>query len=251
MGRAEGEHGGLGGAARRLRERAASSAFARRARRPLVWGTLRRSSPLDLPGRRGEPVWEHLVADVLRTWALHPTGAVLVERDRRFVPLLAAEGTVDVVDVDPHNPAVTLLADLADAGAVAAGAYGLVLVTHATERGTPVPDVLATAWAAVAPGGILVVAAKALPDPEPPRWQEAPSAGFLGAGRLRQELAALDPAAESVEVVARGGFTAAVAHLGGIAADELRAEELAGGDERYAVAVVGRAVKRATAGAPS
>lgn len=249
MGTAEGEHGGLTGAAHRLRAQAASSALARRARRPLVWGTLRRSSPFDLPGRRGEPVWDHMVTDVLRGWALRPAGAVLVERDHRFAALVAPAGTVDVIDVDPRNPAVTVLADLAETGALAAASYDLVLVTHASERGAPVPQVLATAWAAVAPGGALVVAAKALPDPEPPRWQEDPAAGFLGAGRMRQELALLDPAAESVEVVVRGGFTAAIAHLGGIAADELRAEELGGVDERYAVAVVGRAVKRATAGA--
>ena len=172
------------------------------------------------------------------------TGPSLVDVDRRFTDLVP--GPVTVIGTDPNGTEIDLFADPAVHGSLPASTYGTVLVTRLLDA-EHLDATLANLWQSLCPGGLLVLATRSLPDSEPPPYSHEPPGAFFRRGAIEAAVHRLSPPPDEQLVRERGGFVTALAHLGGIAADELRPAELSADDPRYAVAVLCRLVKAATA----
>lgn len=221
---------------RATRATLASSPRSRRVRHPAVWGTLRRTEPLDLPGRRGLSVYDHLVDEFGAAHMPPVDGPVLVDADRTR-PFIGRPADA-IVAADPHTQTATIIGDPADPGVLEPGRYAAVVLTESV-RGGPALDAIVThAWAALRPGGTMVLATPASAGAAPPRFGIPPCEGYATAAGLRRIGATLDPAPAHLTVTARGGLVTAMAHLLGAAADELSAAELARDDPRYPVVVL-------------
>jgi hypothetical protein len=186
---------------------------------------------------RGTPIDRPYIEAFLAAHAADVRGRVLeVKSDdyaRRFGG--ARVRAVDVVDVDADNAHATLVADLNVAGALEPSAYDCVLLTQTLQFLTP-SIALPQLYAALVPGGVLLVTTSALTRQETPdtdRWRLPP------AGLLDLLLTWLPPEAE-VQVEGRGNAVAAAASLLGMVVQELSPAQLAPVDWRFPVVSLAR-----------
>ena len=214
-----------------------------RAAHPVRWGNLRRLDPIDDTdgAGRGTPIHRYYEAAFVDAHSANVRGRVLeyaqAAHSRRLGHDLA---TVDVLDIDPHNPAATVLADLGDHGSLPAGEYDCVVVGDALRYVPDLDAAIANLWQSLDEGGVLllvspVVAACRDDGPRLDRWRLLPAV-------LEEALMRADGRAD-LEVVTFGNRLSASAALAGLAAEDLRVEELAAHDSRFPVVVAARAAK--------
>ena len=211
----------------------------RRIRRRPRWGNLRRRTPLSATFGfdRGKPIDRFYLERFLAEEASAIRGVVGEVAGSLYATSFGGDRVVrvEVIDIDPHNPHATIVADLSDADEVPAGAFDCLLVVQ-TLQYTPSPEVaLANCLRSLRPGGTLLLAVPALAAhddkerPEDDHWRFWPG----GVVSLVSQVA---PQADS-RVVAYGNLTTAIAFLHGLAAEELRDDELARQDQRFPVVV--------------
>jgi SAM-dependent methyltransferase len=201
----------------------------RRLVRPVRWGGLRRFEPVDANWGygRGTPVDRWYIERFIAQHEQDVRGRVLeVAR-----PLYSKEHTdgitrIDILDVDPANTEATILADLGDADSLPRAAFDCVILTQTLQYLRDIDTALGNVWQSLVPGGVLLLSVpttqKASPYPYAPElWRFTPF-GLLAV------LERACPASER-EVIACGNLLAALSGLLGVAAEELRSEEL----ERY------------------
>lgn len=232
------------GARRRLRPLRRAYTDWRR-RRPPDLGDLRRVTPID-PNwgfERGTPIDRVYVETFVGSHAADIRGRVLEiaapDYTNRF-------GTgverVDILMASEGNPQATIVADLADAPQIPDGTFDCAIVTQTLQFVYDVRAALATLQRILAPGGVLlatvpgVTKISAIEDEEWGEWWHYTS---RSARRLAEE--AFGEGA--VEVRAYGNVLSASAFLYGLAASDLRSEEIEAHDRLYEVVVGIRAVK--------
>jgi SAM-dependent methyltransferase len=214
----------------------------RRIRRRPRWGNLRRGTPLSATFGfdRGMPIDRFYLERFLAEEASAIQGVVGEVAESRYAVTFGGHRVdhVEVIDIDASNPHATIVADLSDAGGLPAGAFDCLLVVQ-TLQYTPSPEVaLANCLRSLRPGGVLLLAVPALAAhddnerPEDDHWRFWP-------GGVVSLLSLLAPEANS-RVVAYGNLTAAIAFLHGLAAEELRDDELTRQDQRFPVVVCAR-----------
>ncbi len=209
-----------------------SPAWRRRIRR-VRWGNLRREGPVSHRWGydRGTPVDRSLIEGFLAEHTDVVRGRVLEVKDDRYTKRFGRGVTEsDIVDIDPANPDATIVADLSEAGSLPAERFDCAIITQTIML---VPDpftAIANLWQSLAPGGTLLVTVAGISrvDPDGPqidRWRITPS-GFQAL------VDRVCPDAEH-QISGRGNLVTSIAFLQGLAAEELRREELTRHDPAY------------------
>lgn len=211
-----------------------------RLRRPLLWGTLRRTRPLSerYGFDRGTPVDRIYVGEFFERHAADITGRVLEVGAPVFLRRFGRGATsVDIVDIDPRNDQATILADIADPGCLGGRTFDCVLVPQTLQYVRDPAAALANLWGALRPGGVMLVTVPSIAKLDH-HLGEVETWRFLPRG-LSALVERSCPGAE-VQVGSDGNVLTAVAFLMGVAAEELRDSELAHADSDYPVVVTAR-----------
>jgi SAM-dependent methyltransferase len=215
----------------------------RRRARPVRWGSLRHDRPVsEHYGRdRGTPVDRVFIDGFLAEHARDIRGRVLEVGSGVYTRRLGRDVTkIDVVDISVDAPETTIVADLADPASLPRASFDCVVLPQTLQYVRDVEVALANCWQALRPGGVLLVTAPAVAKldhhlVDVDRWRFLP-------GGLAQWVASACPGATTA-IGADGNLVASVAFLHGVAAEELRADELARRDESYPVITWARVMK--------
>lgn len=216
-----------------------------RLRRPAWLGTIRRTSPLsDHFGReRGTPVDRYYIEQFLNENRQRVRGRVLEVRDSGYTRRFGTEvSRSDVLDIDDRNPDATVVADLAVAGGIEAAAFDCFILTQTLHYIFDVGAALEQVHRVLRPGGTVLCT--------------LPVVSRIGRGELSPEYWRFTPTTCKIlfertfpggefEVRGRGNVLACVAFLMGMAAEELKAEELETDDPFFPLLVTVRATKAA------
>jgi SAM-dependent methyltransferase len=223
--------------------RAVRSPALRRRVRPVRWGSFATQTPRSTHygADRGTPV-DRVYIDAF--FARHSTDihgrALEVGASRYTRRFGSAVDTIDVVDIAVDNRDATIVADLADVGSLPAARFDCIIVPQTLQYVGDVEPALTNCYAALAPGGVLLVTVPAIARLDHDlatveRWR------FLPLGFERQ-LARACPGA-TLTVGADGNLLAATAFLHGIAAEELDEGDLDRADPLYPVVTWARVEK--------
>jgi SAM-dependent methyltransferase len=216
-----------------------------RKRRPPDLGDLRRLSPID-PNwgfERGTPIDRIFVERFVGAHAADIRGRVLEiaapDYTNRFGKDVAQ---VDILMATEGNPEATLVGDLADSPHIPADTFDCAIVTQTLQFVWDTRAALATLHRILAPGGVLLATVPGLTKISPPEDEEYGEWWHFTA-RSVQRLAEEAFGIGNVEVQAFGNVLSATAFLYGLAASDLRPDELNARDRLYEVTIGLRAVK--------
>lgn len=219
----------------------------RRLSRPAWLGTIRRTTPLSNAwGRdRGTPVDRYYIERFVEQERHHIRGRVLEVMNADYTHRFdAGVEQSDILDLDPKNPAATLVADLAAADAVPSDTFDCFILTQTLQYVYDLRSAVKHAHRILRPGGTLLCTVPAVSrigrryvDTEYWRFTTA------SCSRLFEEAFT----GGAVEVRSHGNVLTAVAFLVGMASEELSTRELESEDTFFPVVVSVRAMKAAPA----
>jgi SAM-dependent methyltransferase len=218
-----------------------------RRRRPPSLGDLRRTTPID-PNwgfERGTPIDRVYVEEFVSTHAADIRGRVLEIAAPDYTTRFGhGVERVDILMATEGNPQATIVGDLTDAPQIPSDAFDCAIVTQTLQFVFDVRAALATLHRALAPGGVLLATVPGITKISPLEDEEYGEWWHFTA-RSAQRLAEEAFGEGNVETRAYGNVLSAAGFLYGLAAADLKAEELAAHDRLYEVIVGVRAVKRA------
>jgi peptidoglycan/xylan/chitin deacetylase (PgdA/CDA1 family) len=147
----------------------------------------------------------------------------------------------DVLHVTEGNPQATIVADLTAADHVPSDSFDCIILTQTLQCVYDVKAAVRTLWRILKPGGVLLATFPGITKISHRDWGYTWYWNFtaLSARRLLEEVFPSD----HVEIRAQGNVLAATALLQGLAAEELRLEELEYRDPDYEVLLTLKAVK--------
>ena len=216
-----------------------------RRRRPLDLGDLRRITPVDANWgfERGTPIDRVYVESFVGAHSSDIRGRVLEIAAPDYTTRFGrGVEKVDILMATEGNPQATIVADLTDAPQIPDDSFDCAIVTQTLQFVYDVRAALATLQRILAPGGVLLATVPGLTKISPPEdeeWGEWWHYTSRSAKRLAEEAFG----AGNVEVAAYGNVLSAAGFLYGLAASDLRPEELEARDRLYEVIVGIRAVK--------
>jgi len=214
-----------------------------RLRRPAWLGTIRRTSPLsDQWGKeRGTPVDRYYIERFLQENRERIRGRVLEVKDARYTGRFGAQvSRSDVLDIDDRNTDATIVTDLAAADDVEAALFDCFILTQTLQYVFDFGAALQHVHRILRPGGtalctVPVVNRIGRLEAESEYWRFTPAAcKTLFEHAFSQG---------EVEVNGHGNVLTCVAFLMGMAAEELKAEELDADDPFFPLLVTVRATK--------
>jgi SAM-dependent methyltransferase len=233
-------------ARRRLRP-LRSAVVERRRRRPPRLGDLRRVTPID-PNwgfERGTPIDRVYVEQFVSANAADIRGRVLEIAAPDYTTRFGrGVERVDILMATEGNPQATIVGDLTDAPQIPSDAFDCAIVTQTLQFVYDIRAALATLHRTLAPGGVLLATVPGITKISPPEDEEYGEWWHFTA-RSAQRLAEEAFGAGNVEARSYGNVLSATGFLYGLAASDLKAEELAAHDRLYEVIVGLRAVKNA------
>jgi SAM-dependent methyltransferase len=204
---------------------------------------LRRVEPISRSwgGDRGQPIDRFYIERFLDLSASDIRGRVLEFGDNSYT--LKFGGTAvqrsDVADVDPANPAATIIADLAAGTGLPDAAFDCIICTQTIQFIADADRAVAALRRALRPGGVLLLTAPGISqvvrderNPWPDFWRYTP-------GGLEVLLARSFTAPPTVHTY--GNVFTAIAFLHGLAMEELAPAELEHADAAYPLIVAARA----------
>ena len=195
------------------------------------WGNLRRLQPFSAyyGFDRGTPVDRPYIDAWLTEHAHLIRGRTLEIRSAEYSMRYGSElESCDVMDIDPANPAATIVADANERGSLRPDYYDCIILTQTLQFLDP-PRAIDNLYSALRPGGNLLISVPSASRVEP-HCEHSDFYRWTPAG-LRRLLQTLEGA--HVAVQGRGNLLTVVAHLHGLVAEELREEELRFTDARY------------------
>jgi SAM-dependent methyltransferase len=218
-----------------------------RRRRPPDLGDLRRVTPID-PNwgfERGTPIDRVYVERFIGGHASDIRGRVLEIAAPDYTTRFGSGvERVDVLMAREGNPQATIVADLADAPQIPDETFDCAIVTQTLQFVWDAPAAFTTLHRILAPGGVLLATVPGITKISPPEDEEFGEWWHFTA-RSARRLAEQAFGEGAVEVEAFGNVLAASGFLYGLAASDLRAEELDVRDRLYEVIVGVRAVRLA------
>lgn len=209
------------------------------------FGSLRRLTPVSraFGFDRGQPVDRHYIEGFLARHAGDVRGRVLEVGDATYTRDFGADRVTrsDVLHVREGHPGATIVSDLSRGENIPSDAFDCVVLTQTLHLIYDVKAALRTVHRILRPGGVLLATAPGISQIDEREWGATWYWSFtpLSLRRLAEEV--FRPG--EVVVEARGNVLAACAFLQGLAAEELRKEELDHYDPSYPVVVALRAVK--------
>jgi len=220
----------------------------RRLRHPSLDGLLGTKPVSDRWGwDRGKPVDRYYIEQFLEAHAADVRGRVLEVKDSDYSRQYDRGATrMDVLDLDPSNPAATIIADLAVGDGIPAGAFDCFVLTQTLQLIYDVRAAIVQCHRLLAPGGVLLatvpVVSRIVHDDglEWDYWR------FTGAScrRLFGDVFG----AQQVSVRTWGNVLAGVAFLRGTAYQEIPRRKLDAHDPYFPILVTVRAVKEGVHG---
>jgi SAM-dependent methyltransferase len=218
-----------------------------RRRRPPDLGDLRRVTPID-PNwgfERGTPIDRVYVEEFVGAHAADIRGRVLEIAAPDYTTRFGrGVERVDILMATEGNPQATIVGDLADAPQIPSDAFDCAIVTQTLQFVYDVRAAFATLHRILAPGGVLLATMPGITKISPPEDEEYGEWWHFtarSAARLAEE--AFGPG--NVEARSYGNVLSAAGFLYGLAASDVKREELAAHDRLYEVIVGVRAVKDA------
>jgi glycosyltransferase involved in cell wall biosynthesis/SAM-dependent methyltransferase len=234
--------------------RAARRAAPRRLDPPLggvEFGDLRRVSPIGrrLGRDRGLPIDRYYIERFLSGNAERIAGHVLEIGDDRYTRRFGGDrvNRSDVLHVTPDNPRATIVADLTRADHIPSNRFDCIILTQTLTFIYDVRAAVATLFRILKPGGVVLATMGGVTQTiasATDRWDYCWGFSARSSRRLFEEQFA--PA--SVFVESFGNVLAATAFLQGLAAEDLRPEELDHRDNDYEFLIAVTAVKPAGGG---
>jgi SAM-dependent methyltransferase len=209
------------------------------------FGSLRRVTPISTQFGfdRGLPIDRYYIESFLRANQVDIHGRTLEVADNAYTSKFGAGRVLrsDVLHAEPGNPAATIVADLSRGEGLPSEAFDCIILTQTLQMIYDLRTPLRLLWDALKPGGVLLATVPGISQIsrfDMDRWGDYWRFTTLSARRLVEDAGPLD-----VTVKAYGNVLAAVAFLHGLAAEELREDELNWPDPDYELLITIRAVK--------
>jgi SAM-dependent methyltransferase len=214
----------------------------RRAANPVRLGILNRTAPFPDNGwHRGTPVDRVYIARFLEQHRADIRGRVLEVKDAQYTDRFGTGVTESVVlDIDASNPHVTLLGDLARPEELPTDAFDCFILTQTLQYPDDLAAAIRSTHQVLRPGGVVLATVPVMSQLE----------NHSGADRWRltaagcRDLFAPVFGVENTSVASFGNLLTAVAALTGLAAEELREEDLWPSAPELQVLAAVRAVKQ-------
>jgi SAM-dependent methyltransferase len=210
------------------------------------FGIFRRLTPISRTFGldRGQPIDRFYIERFLTSHARDIRGAVLEIGDDGYARRFGRDQlvTCDVLHVEAGHPGATIVADLAHADGMASDAFDCIIFTQTLQFIFGLQAVTNTLHRLLKPGGVLLATVPGITQIsryDMDRWGEYWRFTTLSMRRLLEEVF---PSAH-VSVDANGNVLTAVAFLHGLAAEELRPDELDYRDADYELLITARAIK--------
>jgi SAM-dependent methyltransferase len=215
----------------------------RRLRRPAWMGTLRRMRPLSECWGidRGTPIDRYYIERFLADNREVIHGDVLEIRDSRYASRFGDGAcSVEVLDIAADNPNATIVADLASADSVPANSFDCVILTQTLQYIFDHRAALVHLHRVLRPAGSILATVPALTR----MYSRRPDTDFWRYTVASMRKLFAEPfGRRSVSVVSLGNLLSGMAFLAGMAAEELRSEELEHHDPDFPVVIAARATK--------
>ena len=215
------------------------------------FGSFRRTTPIHqgFGVGRGTYIDRYYIERFLAEHSADIKGRVLELSDNEYTVRFGGGRVVqsDVLDVRADYPAATILADLTSTDGIPLNAFDCIILTQALNVIYDIQAAINTVYHALKPGGCVLVS---VPGISQIAGKEMEYCGDywrftrLSLQRLFEEFFPAD----CISVESHGNVLAAMAFLHGLAAEELRREELDFRDPDYEVSVLLKAVKPVTSG---
>ncbi len=210
------------------------------------FGSLHRLQPISgvFGFDRGQCIDRYYIENFLAAYSEDIQGHVLEIGDDGYTRRFGGQKVVksDVLHVQEGNPKATLVADLTCAGHIPSDTFDCIVFTQTLQHIYDVRAALRHLYRILKPGGVLLATFPGISQIsryDMDRWGDYWRFTSLSARRLFEEV--FPP--ENVTVKAHGNVLSAIAFLHGLAAEELRREELDYHDPDYEVIITVRAVK--------
>jgi SAM-dependent methyltransferase len=208
------------------------------------WGSLRRTTPFSRSWgyERGTPIDRVYIEDFLKSHADDVRGACLEILNADYTKQFgsARVTSVDILDIDPANTVATIVADLAERDSLPAERFDCVIFTQTLHLIFDMETALKNVWRALSPGGVLLLTVPALGRHEARKGFHSDRWRVTKTG-LEWLLTGLSNA--RADITTYGNVLACAAFLYGLAAEELRPEELQVFDREFPLIVAARIVK--------
>ena len=214
--------------------------------RSIYWGKLRRLSPVSrvFGFDRGLCIDRYYIEAFLERHSADIQGRVLEVGNNNYTRKFGGARVThsDVLHVIPGDSKTTLVGDLATGEGIPTEAFDCMILTQTFPFIYEVRSAIANAYVGLKPGAVLLATFPGISqisryDME--RWGDYWRFTSLSARRLFEEV--FPP--RDVAVEAHGNVLAAIALLHGLAAEELRREELDYRDPDYEVLITVRAAR--------
>ena len=210
------------------------------------FGSLRRVTPISrvFGFDRGQCVDRYYIENFLASHAQDIQGHVLEIGDATYTRTFGSARVAksDVVHVWEGNPKATIVADLTCADHIPSDTFDCIILTQTLQHIYDVHASLKQLYRVLKPGGVLLATFPGISQIsryDMDRWGDYWRFTTLSARRLFEEVFPPD----HVTVMAHGNVLAAIAFLHGLAAEELKQEELDHCDPDYEVLITIRAIK--------
>jgi hypothetical protein len=213
-------------------------------------GELRRLRPVSAAWGfdRGTPVDRHYIERFLRAHETLIRGRCLEIKDAAYTRWLGAGrvDATDVLDIDERNPRAGLHGDLTQGAGIPSDSYDCFVLTQTLHLLYDFRAALMHSLRVLKPGGTLLVTVPALSRVPPEEGGLDTDYWRFTEASLRRLLSELLPL-DAFEVTVYGNLLGATAFLQGLAAEELRPDELDHRDPYFPVIVAACARKPALA----
>jgi SAM-dependent methyltransferase len=209
------------------------------------FGSLRRVNPISpvFGYDRGKPVDRFYIENFLAYHAEDIQGRVLEIGDDSYTQEFGGEQVTvsDVLHVTEGNPQATIVADLSSADHIPSDTFDCIIFTQTLHFIYDVRSAIQTLHRILKPEGVLLTTFPGISQIAQGRWGKQQYWAFthLSAKRLFEERFPVS----NVEVEAHGNVLTAISFLHGLAAEELREQELKRRIRGYEVLITVRAVK--------
>jgi hypothetical protein len=211
------------------------------------FGSFRRLGPLSrsFGYDRGQPVDRHYIEAFLAENARDIRGRTLEVGDDAYTRRFGGERTLrrDVLHVEAGSPGATVIANLASADHVPSESFDCIVLTQTLQLIYELPAAIATLHRILKPGGVVLATVPGISQISEDEWSRSWYWSFTPLSARRLFAQVFSP--ENVAVEAHGNVLAATAMLQGMAAAELRPQELAHRDPSYPLLITVRALKPA------